>query len=134
MAFTTYREYGTKRYDVRKEQGASRRDLFHFIVSILYLSAYQISFYVSSLSKTNEEGVENMDVSREQGLNDIFSAMVAGADTTSTVLGGLFFYILSNPAVYTTLQQEVDSEFPLGGGEPFDSVRLAAMPYLNAVM
>ncbi|EJD02378.1 high nitrogen upregulated cytochrome P450 monooxygenase 2 [Fomitiporia mediterranea MF3/22] len=110
----TYREYGTKRYDIRKEQGAISRDLFHFV--------------------TNEEGIEKMDVSREQGLNEIFAAMVAGADTTSTVLDGLFFRILSNTAIFTKLRQEVDSEFPLGEGEPFDAVKLAAMPFLNAVI
>ncbi|EJD02376.1 cytochrome P450 [Fomitiporia mediterranea MF3/22] len=112
--FVTYRNYGTKRYDMRKEQGANRRDLFHFI--------------------TNEEGIEKMDVPRDQGLNEVFTAIVAGADTTSTVLGGVFFYILSNPAVFSKLQREVDSEFPLGEGEPFDAVKLSAMPYLNAVI
>ncbi|EJD02377.1 high nitrogen upregulated cytochrome P450 monooxygenase 2, partial [Fomitiporia mediterranea MF3/22] len=113
-AIVTYREYGTKRYDMRKEQGATRKDLFHFIM--------------------NEEGPEELKVPRDQGLNEVFAAMVAGADTTSTVLSGLFFYILTNPETFTKLRQEINCEFPLGEGEPFDAVKLATMPYLNAVI
>ena len=75
-----------------------------------------------------------MEVPREQALNEIFAAIVAGADTTSTVLGGLFFYLLSNPGILDRLRKEIDTEFPLGEGEPFDAAKLAAMPYLNAVM
>ncbi|KAL5532689.1 hypothetical protein ACEPAF_4463 [Sanghuangporus sanghuang] len=109
-----YHAFGMRCYDTRKEQGATKRDLFHYI--------------------TNEDGLERMEVPRDQGLNEIFAAIIAGADTTSTVLGGLFFHLLSNPAVMERLQKEVDSEFPRAEGEPFDAVKLAGMPYLNAVI
>lgn len=75
-----------------------------------------------------------MEVPFDQALNDIFAAMVGGADTTSTVLSGLFYNLLTHPASYKRLQDEVDSVFPLSEGEPFDAARLAEMPYLNAVM
>lgn len=73
-------------------------------------------------------------MSREQGLNEIFAAIIGGADTTSTVMAGLFYYLLSNLEVLNKLQKEVDAYFPAGEGEPFDPAKLAGMPYLNAVM
>ena len=62
------------------------------------------------------------------------TAIVAGADTTATILGGIFYYLLTHPEAYKQLQAEVDSAFPLGEGDPLDSAKLAGMPYLNAVM
>lgn len=67
-------------------------------------------------------------------LSDGMLAVIAGSDTTSTVLSGLFCYVVANPACYKRLQSEVDSFFPIGEGDPFDAARLAEMPYLNAVM
>ena len=75
-----------------------------------------------------------MDVPRDQGMNDILTAIGAGSDTTSTVLAGLFFYLLSNPTAFARLRKEVDLEFPIEEGDPFDTSKLARMPYLNAVM
>ncbi|KAL5529717.1 hypothetical protein ACEPAG_5702 [Sanghuangporus baumii] len=109
-----FEELAIQRYEKRKEEGSKRRDLFHYF--------------------TNEEGLEKMEVSRDQCLNEVFASIFAGGDTTSTVLGGIFFHLLANPAVLGRLRKEVDSEFPYGEGEPFDAVKLAGMPYLNAVI
>ncbi|KAL5511173.1 hypothetical protein ACEPAH_4388 [Sanghuangporus vaninii] len=106
-----FQEFVAQRYEMRKNQDATKRDLFHYI--------------------TNED---EMEVSRDQGINDVLVAIGAGADTTSTALGGLFFYLLSNPSVFYRLRKELDSEFPIGEGEPFDAVKLASLPYLNAVI
>ena len=70
----------------------------------------------------------------DQVHNDLLIAIGAGADTTSTILAGIFFHLLSNPVVFDRLRREVDSVFPPGEGEPFDAVKLASMPYLNAIM
>jgi cytochrome P450 len=63
-------------------------------------------------------------------------AIVAGADTTATVLSNALFYLLSHPQAYHLLQGEVDENFPHGPGtkEPNDAAMLSNMPYLNAVM
>lgn len=62
-------------------------------------------------------------------------AIIAGSDTTSTVLSELFFFLLTNPIYYKRLQEEVDSVFPTDEGDPFDASKLAtSMPFLNAVM
>ena len=60
--------------------------------------------------------------------------MIAGSDTTSTVLSSLFSLLLRHPKEYHRLQKEVDEVFPPGEGDPFDATRLAEMPFLNAVM
>ena len=70
----------------------------------------------------------------EEVVADGVLAIIAGSDTTSTVLSGLFCFVIANPNVYERLQKEVDAFFPAGEGDPFDATRLAEMPYLNAVM
>ena len=67
-------------------------------------------------------------------MSDSMLALIAGSDTTSITLGGVFFYMLKNPGLYDRLRREVDSTFPPGEGEPFDSQKLANMPFLNSVM
>ncbi|KAJ7086454.1 cytochrome P450 [Mycena belliarum] len=63
-------------------------------------------------------------------------AIIAGADTTATVLSNAFFNLLSHPQSYKLLQAEVDEFFPRGPGtkEPTDASLLSNMPYLNAVI
>lgn len=61
-------------------------------------------------------------------------AIDAGSDTTATELSAVFFFLLSNPDAFHRLRDEVDQEFPIGEGEPFDTLKLSRMPYLNAVM
>ncbi|OCB86788.1 cytochrome P450 [Sanghuangporus baumii] len=109
-----FQEFAFQRYKMRRSQGTATRDLFHYI--------------------TNEEGLEKIEVPTDQGMNDVLTAIGAGADTTSTVLAAVFFYLLSNPSVCMRLRKEVESEFPVEEREPFDAVKLARMPYLNAVM
>lgn len=65
---------------------------------------------------------------------DSLLAILAGSDTTSTVLSGLFYFLLTHPEEYRRLRDEVDRMFPPGEGDPFDSVKLSEMPFLNAVM
>ena len=68
-------------------------------------------------------------------LSDGGLAIIAGSDTTSTVLSGLFKFLLSDREAYLRLQKEVDAVFPREEGDPFDTHKLEKdMPYLNAVM
>ena len=120
-----------QRYESRKRDGSVRRDLFHYIVSN---SFWRRLLFLPAPTKTNEEELEKMEVSRDQGLNEIFASIFDGGDTTSTVLGGIFFHLLANPSVLDRLREEVDAAFPPGEGEPFDAVKLSGMPFLNAVM
>jgi len=60
-------------------------------------------------------------------------AIIAGSDTTSSVLVAFVYYLLLNPEAYRRLQEEVDSAF-LDGDEPLDTVKLSQMEWLNCCM
>ena len=60
-------------------------------------------------------------------------AIIAGADTTSSVLTVAFYYLLRNPVAYSRLQAEVDGAFP-SGDEPLDVAKLSQMEWLNGCM
>lgn len=70
----------------------------------------------------------------EQVVGDGVLAVIAGSDTTATALSAAFYYLLQDPSKYKRLQEEVDAYFPPNEGEPFDSAKLAEMPYLNAAI
>ncbi|KAH8115860.1 high nitrogen upregulated cytochrome P450 monooxygenase 2 [Phellopilus nigrolimitatus] len=101
----------------RKEKGSFSKDLFYHL----------INEGNEDTSKTSASRMEDIVASGEL-------AIVAGSDTTSTTLSGVFFFLLTNPEIYARLQREVDEAFPLGEGDPFDGSRLADMKYLNAVI
>ncbi|KAJ7477012.1 cytochrome P450 [Mycena galericulata] len=61
-------------------------------------------------------------------------AIIAGSDTSATVMSNTFFFLLSHPESYKRLQSELDEAFPVGGKEPTDAAVLATLPYLNAVI
>lgn len=84
--------------------------------------------------KIDEDHAEKERPSEAEILADGLLAVIAGSDTTLTVLSGIFFYLLSNPPCYRLVQEEIDEAFPRGEGDPCDATKLADMPYLNAVM
>jgi cytochrome P450 len=59
--------------------------------------------------------------------------MVAGSDTTSSVLTAVFYYLLLHPEAYKRLQEEIDSTFS-SEEEPLDAVALSHMEWLNGCM
>jgi len=68
------------------------------------------------------------DVAEDGGL-----AIIAGSDTTSSVLTALLYYLLLNPEAYKHLQEEVESAFT-SGEEPLDTVKFRHMEWLNGCM
>jgi hypothetical protein len=68
------------------------------------------------------------DVAQNGGL-----AIIAGSDTTSSVLTALLYYLLLNPGAYKHLQEEVDLAFTVGE-EPLDTVKCSHMEWLNGCM
>ncbi|KAJ7157762.1 cytochrome P450 [Mycena filopes] len=59
-------------------------------------------------------------------------AIIAGSDTTSTVLSNTFYFLLTHPESYKRLRLELDQAFP--DKEPIDAALLSSLPYLNAVI
>ena len=60
-------------------------------------------------------------------------AIIAGSDTTSTVLTSVVYYLVKHPEAYKRLRDEIAETF-LPGEEPTDAARLSRMPWLNACM
>lgn len=60
-------------------------------------------------------------------------AVVAGADTTSSALASLFYYMLQSEDLYRRLQAEVDTVYPKGEN-PLSIQKHADLPLLAASM
>jgi len=104
------RAFGKERVLQRLEAGATRKDLFY------HLSGEE-------LPEAERPSVD--DVAQDGGL-----AIIAGSDTTSSVLAALLYYLLLHPEIYERLQEEVDSAFA-SGEEPSDAQKLSHMEWLN---
>ncbi|KAH7915810.1 cytochrome P450 [Hygrophoropsis aurantiaca] len=61
-------------------------------------------------------------------------AITAGSDTVASVLSGIMYYILANPADYARLKEEVDRAFPPNEVSVIGSEAFAKMPFLHAVV
>ena len=61
------------------------------------------------------------------------TAIVAGSDTTSSVLTFVLYSLMLNPMIKARLVEEVDTFFDRDE-EIKDHIKLASMPYLNACM
>ena len=66
-------------------------------------------------------------------LGESVLAIIAGSDTTSTVLSSAVYLLLNHPDVYKRLQAEIADNF-LPEEDPIDPARLAKMSWLNACM
>ncbi|OBZ68798.1 hypothetical protein A0H81_11369 [Grifola frondosa] len=90
--------------------------------------AHDVFYYLN-----NEDGVESSPPSLDALICDGNLVIIAGADTTSSVLTNLFFCLLTNRDAYDRLQSEVDTHYP-PGEDALDTKYHADMPFLNAVI
>ena len=60
-------------------------------------------------------------------------ALIAGSDTTATVLAHIFWCLLTHPEAYKRLQAEVD-KFYSSSEDSLDPKHIPDMQYLEAVM
>ncbi|THH16440.1 hypothetical protein EW146_g4196 [Bondarzewia mesenterica] len=105
------RKFARTNVTKRLQVGASRKDLFYHL--------------------NDEEGSQTTRPARAMLASEGILAIIAGSDTTATVLTALFYYLLKEPLIYARLQAEIDSVFP-PGEDPVDALKLASMKYLNA--
>ncbi|CAK5277509.1 unnamed protein product [Mycena citricolor] len=80
---------------------------------------------------TDEAEVEKQRPSIPEVVADGLLSIIAGSDTTSTALSNLVWLLLSNPAVYKQVREEVDSVYPRGDS-PLDASKHSQLPFLTA--
>lgn len=65
-------------------------------------------------------------------------AIIAGSDTTSTVLSNILSYLIAHPEYMKKLRAEIDENFHLGdmvhGTSAIELSKLGSMKILNAIM
>ena len=71
-------------------------------------------------------------MTREEIIKTSALLIVAGSETSATLLSGAMFYMLKNPSTLTRLVTEIRSSFPDVDGMTMQ--KLAKLPYLNAVL
>jgi cytochrome P450 len=117
----------------RLEAGANRKDLFYYLVC-QHVGSSRLAPHWNRL-QSGEDLPELED--ERPSFDDIAQngtlAIIAGSDTTSSVLTSIIYYLLLNPVAYEHLQEEVDSAFP-SGEEPLDVVKLSQLEWLNGCM
>lgn len=82
----------------------------------------------------DDSGANKDRPTEEEITSDGLTAMIAGYDTTASVLAAILYYVIGNTVVYERLQEEVDEHFQKTDISSSDTSKLAELPYLNAVM
>ncbi|GJE94949.1 cytochrome P450 [Phanerochaete sordida] len=95
----------------RLAKGSTSKDIYYFM--------------------TEDEGASQPRFTQEEIEADGMVAIVAGSDTTTTVLSNVCYFLLRHPACAARLRAEIDATFP-PGEDAMDFARQAEMPYLNA--
>ncbi|KAJ7183193.1 cytochrome P450 [Mycena filopes] len=105
-----FRKYAAQRASERRARGSHHKDVFYHLI--------------------DEAGLEPTPPSSAQILSDGGLAIIAGAETTSTTLCHIIWFLLRNPTAYRRLQAEVDDP----KRNTWVPASQARMPYLNAVI
>ncbi|KAG6907279.1 hypothetical protein DXG01_009584 [Tephrocybe rancida] len=105
-----FRQHAKKCAIARKKNGSPKKDLFHHLI--------------------DEDGISTNPPTVTEVVSDGALAIIAGADTTSSAITNLIYFLLSNPTTYKRLQAEIDTH----GDDVMDYAKQAHMPYLNAAL
>lgn len=85
------------------------------------------------MEQTEDEVASQSGARPEELLADGMLAIIAGSDTTATMLSHLFYFMLRHPQCAERLRKELAATFP-HDEDPINFARLGEMPYLNACM
>ena len=121
------------RTEQRYASGSASKDLYYYLVRPPPSPSYPSRQRLKDAPQSNEDGAEKESPPREIVIGDGLLALVAGSDTTATVVANIMYCLLRHPDVYKRLQAEVDKFYP-PGEDSLDSKHIKDMHYLEAVM
>ena len=119
-----------ERVTARKKKGTKQKDLFYYLVSIKRPPIGRGSDLTATSPQSDELGAEKEEIPFDIVLNDGDLVVIAGSDTTKTVLSSIFFYLLCAPEKLAELRKEIDRFYP--PEEPLSSKHFQEMNYLEA--
>jgi cytochrome P450 len=106
--------------------------LQHFLTALLSQASLRnlelIIGEVSYILRANEE----KGMTPEEIESNVQFLIVAGSETTATLLSGATFYLLKNPVVLQKLQDEIRTS--LSNEQDINLLSVMRLPYLNAVL
>ncbi|ORY67306.1 cytochrome P450 [Pseudomassariella vexata] len=74
-------------------------------------------------------------LTQEEATGEVLLQIVAGSDTSAATIRFVMLYLLTNPAIYTTLQKEIDAGIAKGAiSSPIKDAEARQLPYLQAVI
>lgn len=109
-----FEKQNIERFERRLAQGSSRRDIFTYL-----------------LGEEKDEGGQTIKFTRMELIADTGLVVVAGSDTTSSLLSWFWYYNTLNPASYARLREELSQLKP---EQLTDTALLSKLPYLNAAL
>ncbi|KAK7678305.1 hypothetical protein QCA50_018653 [Cerrena zonata] len=95
----------------RRSLGADTRDLYYYLM--------------------DEAGLEDVKPRETDVLSDGITAIVAGSDTTATVVTNTLYYLIKHPDVKTRLQRDIRDAFA-NSREVYDYTKSVDLPFFDA--
>lgn len=109
-----FEKQNIERFERREKLGSARRDLFTYLLG----------------EEKGDEG-KAFKLTRHELIADAGLIVVAGSDTTSSLLTWFWYYSTSFPETYNALRAELGTLTP---DQLTDTAILAKLPYLNAAL
>ncbi|CAK9781741.1 cytochrome P450 [Cutaneotrichosporon oleaginosum] len=108
-----FEKQNEERFERREKLGSARRDLFTYLLG------------------EEKDGAETFKLTRLELIADAGTIVVAGSDTTSSLLTWFWYYSTKHPETYKTLRDELAG---LNADQLIDTTLLSKLPYLNAAL
>jgi cytochrome P450 len=122
-----HEEYSRGKSERRLDKQTDRRDFIRLPPSRSASVIVELMSDSYILRHNDEKGMTREEIIKTSGL-----LIVAGSETSATLLSGAMFYLLKNPATLTRLVSEIRTSFP--DVDEMNMQKLAKLPYLNAVL
>ncbi|CAK1358781.1 unnamed protein product [Cercospora beticola] len=108
----THKKFCVDRVDRRLEQKDARPDIWGMVMET--------------------EGSVDAGLTKQEQYSNANLFMIAGTETTATILSGITYYLLTNPSKMSRLIEETRSK--IRNEDEIGIERLQGLPYLNAVI